>query len=92
MYLLLITNHYQIVEGILLSSGKGTIRVAARGFTDTLELNQVADGRWMHYQSGRTFEIAGLTIDPEASGALAGIQAPPAVAMAAGAGSAEMWN
>lgn len=93
MYLLLITNHYQIVEGILLSVGKGTIRVALRGFADTLELHQIGGGRWMNYPMGKTFEIAGLTVDPEiAPVGLEQAMEPSARAMAAGGGYAEAWN
>lgn len=91
MHLLLITKHNQLLEGLLLAVGKGTIRVAARGFKDTMELTRVGDTRWMS-ATGRTFEIASITARSGAEAAAVDAALRPPLVTAAGALSSATWN
>ena len=91
MHLLLITKHNQLLEGILLAAGHGTIRVAARGCKDTLELRRVGESRWMS-NTGRTFEIASIsTRSEDEAAAVQNALLPPLVRAVGGASSAN-WN
>jgi hypothetical protein len=85
MHLIFITKHNQLLEGLLLAVGQGTIRVAARGFKDTMDLRRVGENRWMS-TTGRTFEIASLT-----NGFGQSVEAIQ-VAASAGVRSTAMWN
>jgi hypothetical protein len=91
MHLLLITKHNQLLEGILLAAGHGTIRVAARGCNDTLELKRVDESRWMS-NTGRTFEIASISACSENDAATVERALLPPVARAAGGASSAHWN
>jgi hypothetical protein len=91
MHLLLITKHNELIEGILLAAGQGTIRVAARGSNDTLELQRVGDTRWMTNR-GKTYEIAAVSAQSkdDAIAVQAAMQPPKSVA--AGSAYTPVWH
>jgi hypothetical protein len=91
MHLLLITKHDQLVEGILLAAGQGTIRVAARGSNDTLELRRVGDTRWMTNR-GKTYEIAAVSASSQDDAVAVQAAIQPAKSLAAGSANTQFWQ
>lgn len=85
MHLLLITKHNQLVEGILLAAGQGTLRVAARGSNDTIELRRVGEDRWMT-DSGKTYELAWMSAASQEDAKAVQAALNPPMTFAAGGG------